>query len=176
MLELIIIFFIYVVGVPYSSGTDAAAVPAPDAAAIPAPDAAAVEQATEIRTPEPQDPTGKFLNATEVRPILDATKASWVAVRLYEGQDLLYFTNLLTWRCGFWEIRYGINGAPADQVLAMEPCHVDTAQPGGITDPVGFPIYLTFEPDSVQSVTVEIDYDDGTTDAATFERNGILIP
>ncbi len=168
MLELIIIFFIYVVGVPYSSGTDAAAVPVPDASAV--------EQATETRTPEPQDPTGRFLNATEVRPILDATKASWVAVRLYEGQDLLYFTNLLTWRCGFWEIRYGINGAPVNQVLAMEPCHVDTAQPGGITDPVGFPIYLTFAPDSVQSVTVEIDYDDGTTDVATFERNGILIP
>ncbi len=168
MLELIVVFFIYVIGVPHSSGTDAAAVPE-----------AKIEPnlpAAETRMPEAQDATGKFLNATEVRPILDATKASWVAVRLYEGQDLLYFTNLLSWRCGLWEIRYGINGAPADQVLEMEPCHLETTQPGAVTDPVGFPIYLTFAPDSVQSVTVEIDYDDGTTDVATFERGGILIP
>ncbi len=168
MLELIVVFFIYVIGVPHSSGTDAAAVPEAEIE----PDLPAAE----TRMPEAQDPTGKFLNATEVRPILDATKASWVAVRLYEGQDLLYFTNLLSWRCGLWEIRYGINGAPADQVLEMEPCHLETAQPGAVTDPIGFPIYLTFAPDSVQSVTVEIDYDDGTTDTAMFERGGILIP
>ena len=128
------------------------------------------------RPPEPQDSTGKFLNATEIRPILDATKGSWVAVRLYEGQDLLYFTSLLSWRCGLWEIRYGINGAPADQVLEMEPCYPDTAQPAALTDPAGFPIWVTFAPEAVQSVTVEIDYDDGTTDVATFERSGILIP
>ena len=185
MLELVVIVFIVLVGgsldnagrpVAIAPATVAPVTEAPAPVAPPAPAAVVAPAPQDSRTPEPQDPTGKFLTATEVRPILDATKGSWVAVRLYDGQDLLYFTNLLSWRCGLWEIRYGINGAPADQVLTMEPCHPDTAQPAALTDPVGFPIWVNFAPDSVQSVTVEIDYDDGTTDSASFDRNQILIP
>ncbi len=184
MLELVVIFFIVLVG-GTPGGSDSVARATPMAPVVDAPAAEAAQEAiedpqpepaTDTRTPETQQPTGKFLNATEVRPILDATKGSWVAVRLYEGQDLLYFTSLLSWRCGLWEIRYGVNGAPADQVLEMEPCYDDTAQPAALTDPVAFPIWVTFAPETVQSVTVEIDYDDGTTDVATFERSGILIP
>lgn len=176
MLEIVVILLIVLTGGTLDSPDRAEAV-APAVARPAINIAPATEPApTETRTPEPQDPTGKFLTATEIRPILDATKGSWVAVRLYEGQDLLYFTSLLSWRCGLWEIRYGINGAPADQVLEMEPCYPDTAQPGALTDPAGFPIWVTFAPETVQSVTVEIDYDDGSTDTATFERGQILIP
>lgn len=128
------------------------------------------------REPEPQVATGKFTTAVEVKPILGMTKSNWVAVRLYEGQDLVYFTHLLSWRCGLWDIRYGINGDPAENVLAMEPCHEDTAQPNGMTDVANFLPYIVLAPESVDSIYVEITFDDGTTDFAQFNRNEVLIP
>ena len=126
--------------------------------------------------PEPQVPTGKYTTAVEVKPILGMTKSNWVAVRLYEGQDLLYFTQMLSWRCGLWEIRYGINGNPADQVFEMEPCHLDTAQPNAMTDVANYLPFVTLPPESVDTLYVEITYDDGTTDFAQFNRNEIEIP
>ncbi len=126
--------------------------------------------------PEPQIPTGKFTTAVEVKPILGMTKDNWVAVRAYEGQDLLYFSHLLAWRCGLWDISYGVNGAPAETVVGMEPCHEDTAQPNSLMDVINYPIYATLPLDSVETVYVEVVFDDGTTDFAQFNRSEILIP
>ena len=128
------------------------------------------------RTPEPQIPTGKFTTAVEVKPILGMTKGNWVAVRNYNGQDLLYFSHLLAWRCGLWDVRYGINGAPADQVFPLEPCYYDLQTPNSIVDVETYLIYATLPPDSVETVYVEVTFDDGTTDFAQFNRNEIQIP
>lgn len=128
------------------------------------------------REPEPQIATGKFTTALEVRPILSMTKPNWVAVRAYEGQDLLYFTHLLSWRCGIWDIRYGLNGAPAETVYAMEPCHEDMAQPNAMSDVANFLPYVTLPLNSVESISVEITYDDGTTETAQFNRAEVQIP
>lgn len=128
------------------------------------------------REPEPQVPTGKFTTAVEVKPIVGMTRSNWVAVRLYEGQDLLYFTHLLSWRCGIWDIRYGLNGATADTVFPMEPCHEDSAQPNAMTDVETFLPYVALPPESIESVEVEITYDDGTTESARFDRGAVLIP
>ncbi len=142
-----------------------------------APPVATAEPDAEItRLIEPQVPTGKFTTAVEVRPILDMTRANWIAVRSYEGQDLLYFTHLSSWRCGLWEIRYGINGAPATEVFALEPCYEDSASPNAMTDVANFLPFVTLPDGSVETVTVEIDYDDGTTDIAQFDRAQVEIP
>lgn len=116
-----------------------------------------------------------FTTAAEVRPILEATKASWVAVREYDGNDLVYFTQALSWRCGLEAIRYGINGAPAATVLEMEPCHTDTAQPNALTMESGT-IYLTLPLQSVESVAVQLVLDDGTVIDASFDRKSVLMP
>lgn len=128
------------------------------------------------RIPEDQTPTGQFTTAAEVKPILGMTQQNWVAVRDFNGQDYLYFTHLLAWRCGLWDIQFGLNGAPADQIFAMEPCNVDTAQPNALADVENYLPYLIFPPGSVESVTVTLTYDDGTSETATFARTAILMP
>ncbi|MEL6570671.1 MAG: hypothetical protein AAFQ64_03375 [Pseudomonadota bacterium] len=128
------------------------------------------------RVPEDQTPTGQFTTAAEVKPILGMTQANWVAVRDFNGQDYLYFTHLLAWRCGLWDIRFGLNGAPADQILATEPCNVDTAQPNALADVENYLPYLVFPPGSIESVTVTVTYDDSTSETATFARTEIFMP
>ncbi|MFY0679531.1 MAG: hypothetical protein JXR13_03045 [Thalassovita sp.] len=123
---------------------------------------------------EPQTPSGKFTTATEVKPILQMTKANWVAVREYDGHDIVYFTHLLSWRCGLKQVKYALNDAPM-QVYDLPPCHEDSPTPNAILENEGMPIMgLTLK--SVQSVTVELLYDDLSVETAQFERAAVLIP
>jgi len=115
----------------------------------------------------------QFTTAAEVRPILQATKGAWVAVREYDGQDLVYFTQLLSWRCGLSEIRYGLNGAPAETLFPMEPCYEGTTAPNAVKSD---DIYLRAPLGSVQGIALQITYDDGTTEAASFARAQVLMP
>ncbi len=115
----------------------------------------------------------KFLDAAQIKPILGATKGNWVAVREYNGQDLLYFTHLLSWRCGLTNINYSINSDAADQQWPLGICDEEAANPNAMAEDQV--IYGEFELQSVNSVTVTITYDDGSTDTATFERKAIQI-
>jgi hypothetical protein len=115
-----------------------------------------------------------FTTAAEVKPILMATKANWIAVRDYDGQDLLYFTNLLAWRCGVSHVFYAVNGGDPVE-LEMEPCHEDTAQPNALLMETALP-YVTLPQGSVQTVTVGVVFDDDSNEAANFERKAVLIP
>ncbi len=122
---------------------------------------------------EDQTPTGRFLTATETKPILGATKANWIGVREWEGQDLIYFTQLLAWRCGLYEIRYAVNGG-AMQNWPVPACDPKTATPGMIPD--GAAIYTALPLKSVEKVDIELLYDDLTVDQASFERAAVLMP
>lgn len=110
--------------------------------------------------------------AAEIRPILTATKPAWVAVNEYDGQDLVYFTNLLAWRCGLTSGTYGLNGAPADIPLPMEPCYEDEATPNALKDVP----YIEAPLGSVTSISIAVTYDDGSTDTAEYERKAVLMP
>ena len=87
-------------------------------------------------TAEPQVPTGQFTTAVEVKPILGMTRGNWIAVREFDGQDLLYVTHLWAWRCGLVELKLGINGAPPE-VWPLPECHLDQGAPNGITEADG---------------------------------------
>lgn len=116
-----------------------------------------------------------FTTAAEVRPIIEAQRATWVGVREYNGQDLLYFTALMAWRCGLSEIRYGLNGASPVVPVPMEPCHEGTAAPNAMTDPTLLP-YIALPLKSVDLVSVEIVYDDGQTSMIAVPRAAVQIP
>jgi hypothetical protein len=111
----------------------------------------------------------------EVKPILTMIKGMWVAVREYDGNDLLYFTMLESYRCGLDGVKYGINSDVADQVWEQETCYVDEAAPNAMKMEDGLP-FITLELGSVESVIIEITYDDGTTDTETYERKAIMTP
>ncbi|MCR8725367.1 hypothetical protein [Frigidibacter sp. ROC022] len=119
------------------------------------------------------DPTGKMTTAAEIKPILTVTKGQWLAVRDYDGQDLLYFTNLLAWRCGVFEIRYAVNDGPV-QIFEAEPCYDDEAAPNALKLEDSLP-YVVLPAGSVASVRVEVLYDDLSVDSAEYDRAAIEI-
>lgn len=116
-----------------------------------------------------------FTTAAEVRPILQATKASWVALREYDGNDLLYFTHLESWRCGLSEVRFSVNSTAATKVWEMEPCHEGEAQPNALKRADHLP-YTVLPLGMANTVSVVITYDDGTEDRADYTRQAILMP
>ncbi|EAQ03391.1 hypothetical protein OB2597_02187 [Pseudooceanicola batsensis HTCC2597] len=123
---------------------------------------------------EPQVPTGRFTTAAEVKPILTATRPNWVALRDYNGQDLVYVTQIMSWRCGLVGLRFAVNdGLLADWPLP--PCHEESATPNALRPEDGLP-YRAFPSGSVRSVTVELIYDDLTRDTATYPRAQVLMP
>jgi len=114
-----------------------------------------------------------FTTAAEVAPILEMTRANWVAVREFDGQDLVYFTHLLSWRCGIATITYSVNGGP-EAVFPAEPCYRDEAQPNALKMTEVLP-YAVAPLGSIQTVKVRLDMGDGTSMTATYDRAGVLI-
>ncbi len=144
------------------------------ASAQAAPSSGAVAAETPRYQAESQVPTGRFTTATEVKPILEMTRANWIAVREYDGKDLLYLSHLMSWRCGLVAIHVSMNGGPLEE-WPMEACHEDTNAPNAMTDdPTA--IYKSYPLGSIETIKVEITYDDLTADTATFDRRGAMIP
>ena len=114
-----------------------------------------------------------YTTAAEVKPILTMTQPQWIAVREFDGNDLLYFTNLLAWRCGVSAIAYGLNGAPADTVLPTEPCYEGEPQPNAFKPDQPILPYLVFPLGSVASITLEVTYDDGSTQEVSYARKDV---
>jgi len=123
---------------------------------------------------EPQEVLGKFTTATEVKPILDVTRGNWVAVREYNGQDLVYISHLWGWRCGLKAVAFSVNGAPLED-WPLPQCHMKYTAPNSILEEDGQP-YRSFALGSVQSIDIQIVYDDLSMDAERFERGNVLIP
>ena len=145
---------------------------APDVAAIAPP--AFLAPTEKALVAEPQVPTGKFTTAMEVKPILGATRGNWIAVREYDGKDLLYVTHLWSWRCGLLEMRVGINGNTPEP-WPLPECHMDQAMPAVMLDSDGLP-YREFGLGSIAMVEIQLTYDDLTTDGAKYNRQGVQIP
>lgn len=118
--------------------------------------------------------SAQFLTADQVRPILEATKGNWIGVRNWEGQDLLYFTHLESWRCGLMQVRYALNGS--DDYIDYDLAECDETAPNPNAMPDGHLPYVTRAENSIETVTVEITYDDGKVVTETYARAAVAIP
>jgi len=116
----------------------------------------------------------QFTTAAEVRPILEATRLNWVAVREYDGKDLLYFTHLMAWRCGLEAIYYKVNDGD-ENIWLGEECHEGDTQPNAILSQNLLP-FVSYPLNSIKSVSVRLVYDDGQESTATFTRQAIMTP
>lgn len=123
--------------------------------------------------PQPA-PTGKYTTTAEVKPIFDMTRANWIAVREFNGKDLIYVTQIWSWRCGLSELHIQINGGGFAN-WPLPACHEKYAQPNVILEEDGQP-YATRALGSVQSVDIRLVYKDGSTDMQNFLRGNVLIP
>ncbi|WP_418591882.1 hypothetical protein [Ponticoccus sp. (in: a-proteobacteria)] len=123
---------------------------------------------------EQQVATGRFTTAVEVKPIMAATRANWIAVREFNGQDLVYVTHIWSWRCGLVALHYGVNGA-APEPWPLPDCHEETNAPNAMLPDDGLP-YRGYPLGSIETVTVELIFDDLTVERATFNRQGAMIP
>jgi hypothetical protein len=111
-----------------------------------------------------------FTTAAEVKPILLATKVNWVAVREFQGQDLLYVTHLWSWRCGLTGMRIGINGG-VPETWVLPPCHLDLATPNAILEQDGLP-FRRYPLQSIGRISIDLLFDDETIETITVNRAG----
>lgn len=113
------------------------------------------------------------MDPAAITPILELTRGSWVALRAWEGAELLYFTHIEGWRCAVGQVHYSINGAaPVEWQLA--PCQVGTPVPNALPD-THLP-YIRLPAGELQQISVTIEMKDGKTLDAQFERAAIFTP
>ncbi len=91
------------------------------------------------------------------RQVLDQFWTSWVAFDASGNTGLLYYTQLLSYRCGIKEARYSLNGEALDKTLELPPCNA--ADPYALPDNT-MPFFKIGE--DVKSMAVQLTYVDGT--------------
>jgi len=124
-----------------------------------------VDMSGEMQGPFPIkfDPEAALIH--DQRKILDMTATSWLSFREFNGL-LVYYTQLMSYRCAIREARVGIDTAVPDKVLKMPPC--DPRDPSVI--PGDAVPYLKL-PAATKSVSVELTYRDGSvSEIKSFRR------
>lgn len=124
-----------------------------------------VDATGELQGPFPIkfDPESALIH--DQRKILDMTATSWLSFREFNGL-LVYYTQLMSYRCAIREARVGIDTAVPDKVLKMPPC--DLRDPSAI--PGDAVPYLKL-PAATKSVSVELTYRDGSvSEIKSFRR------
>lgn len=90
--------------------------------------------------------------------------------------DYIYFTTILSWRCGVQELYYGLNDDPAVTQFPLEPCYRDLRAPNthkelGTT----YPFFIKLPKGSAQNVTLRVIYEDGASATFTSARAKNLV-
>jgi TolA-binding protein len=91
------------------------------------------------------------------KQILDQFWTSWVEFDASGNTGNVYFTHLLSYRCGIRQARYSLNGDALDKALDLPPC--DAKDPYALPD--GYMPFFKVGPE-VTSMSVQVTYSDGT--------------
>jgi len=91
------------------------------------------------------------------KQILDQFWTSWIAFDAGGNHGLVYFSQMLSFRCAIKQVHYGLNGAAPDKEIKMPPC--DKKDPYAI--PYDYQPYFKIA-DNVKSMSVQVTYTDDT--------------
>ena len=99
------------------------------------------------------------------RRMLEMTSGSWLMFREYNGL-LLYYTQLVSYRCAIREVRIGLDSAVPNQVVQLPPC--DPARPYEVPDKL---LPWLKVPPGTKMASIELTYRDGSvSETKTFRR------
>lgn len=99
------------------------------------------------------------------RKLLDMTSNSWLTFGGYSG-PLVYYSQILSYRCAIREMRVGIDTTVPNQVVKIPPCN--PKDPSAI--PENAASYMKI-PATTRSVSVELTYQDGSlSEIKNFRR------
>lgn len=96
------------------------------------------------------------------KQILKLTRNSWIQFRNFEGQQIVYFTSFLTWKCALKEIRFSVNSKDLAKRFPLPNCNPDNPLH---VDPNKDLAYLTFPLGEVETVSIQVVYQDDTKSA-----------
>jgi len=110
--------------------------------------------------PAQAEQQSRVMPLEQVKSILDATKDSWIAFRLYDGRQYYYVTHLLSWRCGVRQVRYSENSDALDQFWPLPDCN--KLLPNSIPDDAKIHS-KPMKAGTVKILAIQLEYDDGST-------------
>ena len=102
---------------------------------------------------------GRKPSTEMTKQALEMTSGQWIAFRNYDGQQWIYFTQLVSWKCGLNLIRYSINNERLDQEFPLPVCN---PQAPFASDPETDQLYLRLPLGTAKTVAVQVVYGDGT--------------
>ena len=94
----------------------------------------------------------------QMKQVIGMTRASWVALRDWNGRQLVYFTHLISYRCGLREVRYSINAGLPDKTFPLPECNPDMP----FSVPKKAKIWISLPPETVKSIAVQVTFKDGS--------------
>ncbi len=124
-----------------------------------------VDPTGEMKGPYPIkfDPAAALVNSH--RKLLDMTANSWLSFGGYSG-PLVYYSQVLSYRCAVREMRIGIDTTVPSQVVKLPPCNPN--DPSAM--PENYQPYLKISP-ATKMVSVELTYQDGSvSEIKNFRR------
>jgi hypothetical protein len=116
--------------------------------------------------------TGASAQQSKVPPVeqaklmLNSAKSGWVAFRNYNGKQLIYFSNILSYHCNIKSLNYWINDETEANSWAIPKCNPHNPY---AVDPTKDPIYFSRPLGSIKKLTVLVTFIDETqTQDVTF--------